>query len=177
MGLATVYGIVKQNKGFIYVDSAPGEGTVFTVYFPRQLQPDGSREEPIAVDPVSSLWKTVLLVEDAPQVLEMCQLMLEKLGYTVLPAATPAEALRLAKEYENDIHLLICDVIMPEMNGVELVGQLIPLRPDINCLFMSGYTADIIAGQGVLEEGMNFIEKPFTKKALEAKIHKIFHQG
>ena len=174
MGLATVYGIVKQNKGFIYVDSEPGTGTVFTVYLPRQTQPDGFLEEPIAVDPVPNFWKTVLLVEDAPQVLEMCRLMLEKLGYTVLPAATPAEALRLAKEYESEIDLLICDVIMPEMNGAELAGQLTRLLPDIKCLFMSGYTADIIAGQGVLEEGMNFIEKPFTKKALEAKIRDIF---
>ena len=176
MGLATVYGIVKQNRGFIYVDSEPGDGTVFTVYFPRQTAMEIYSEAAVATEPVPTVWETVLLVEDAPQVLEMCQLMLEKLGYSVLPAATPAKALRLAEEYENDIHLLICDVIMPEMNGVELAGQLVRLRPDIKCLFMSGYTADIIAGQGVLEEGMNFIEKPFTKKALEAKIRRIFNQ-
>ncbi len=176
MGLATVYGIIKQNNGFIYVDSEPGQGTVFTVYFPRQTKPDTSPEETAPPVTVPSVWETVLLVEDAPEVLEMCRMMLTKLGYKVLPAGTPAEALRLAEEYKGDIQLMICDVIMPEMNGAELTKQLTPLRPDIKCLFMSGYTADIIASQGVLEEGMNFIEKPFTKKALETKIREIFNQ-
>ncbi len=177
MGLATVYGIVKQNNGYIYVDSEPDRGSLFTIYFPRQTARTSEAEKPAETIPAPVEWETVLLVEDDQAILEMCRMMLERLGYAVLTAKTAVEAIDIAKTYPEDIHLLITDVIMPEMNGSELADRLGEIRPDLKCLFMSGYTADIIAGQGVLSEDMPFISKPFTKKDLDAKIRDIFKDG
>jgi two-component system, cell cycle sensor histidine kinase and response regulator CckA len=106
-------------------------------------------------------------------VLDLCTAMLEDLGYEVLPAADQKEALRLAREHHGEIHLLLTDVIMPEMNGRDLRDQILPLRPGIKCLFMSGYTANVIAHHGVLEEGINFIEKPFTRHPLAVKLRQV----
>jgi DNA-binding response OmpR family regulator len=117
--------------------------------------------------------ETILLVEDEPAILEMIRRMLARQGYVVLAAATPAVAVQLAREHAGTIHLLVTDVVMPEMNGRELARTILTLHPDVARLFMSGYTADVIAHHGVLNEGVHFIQKPFTMKALAAKVRSV----
>ena len=169
LGLATVYGIVKQNHGYIHVHSEPGHGMSFKIYLPRhagkveQIRQEGPEEPPARGH------ATILLVEDEPAFLKIIAGILTGLGYTVLAAGTPGEAIRLSKEHTGKIHLLITDVVMPEMNGGDLVKKLMSLYPDLKHLFMSGYTANVIAHRGVLEEGVNFIQKPFSIKDLAAK--------
>ena len=153
LGLATVYGIVKQNKGIAMVDSKPGEGTTSTMYLPC-CHDDAISETKVSVQKTkTSRGETLLLVEDDPSILAMGLRMLEGLGYRVLSAPTPKEALRIVAQHEGTVDLLITDVIMPEMNGVELSKRLIALHPDLKLLFMSGYTADIIGPHGVLDAG------------------------
>ncbi|AMV71084.1 hypothetical protein JCM30471_29030 [Desulfuromonas carbonis] len=173
LGLATVYGIVKQNDGFIDVYSEPGQGTSFKIYLPRyqgEEVPAGAAEVTEAIEGGK---ETVLLVEDEPDILDVGTQMLELQGYRVLAAATPGEAIRLAQEHRGEIHLLMTDVVMPEMNGRELAEKLQARYPGLRCLFMSGYTADIITHRGVLDEGVQFIQKPFTLKALGAKVREV----
>jgi DNA-binding NtrC family response regulator len=116
--------------------------------------------------------ETILLVEDEPAILEMTRMILESLGYTVMTSATPGEAIHLAEEHVGEIHLLMTDVVMPEMNGRDLAKVLLTRHPHLQCLFMSGYTADIIAHQGVLDAEVNFIQKPFSINALSSKVRK-----
>lgn len=169
LGLATVYGIVKQNKGFINVYSEPGQGTTFKIYLPRHgLGPEPEREETVNHAAMGS--ETILVVEDEPLILEIATTMLESLGYTVLAASGPADAIRLAREHGGAIQLVMTDVVMPEMNGRLLANHLRAQFPGLRCLFMSGYTANVIAHHGVLDEGVHFIQKPFTLHALAAKI-------
>jgi PAS domain S-box-containing protein len=170
LGLATVYGIVKQNEGFITVRSEPAKGATFTIHLPRVAQ--AVSEGPVEKED-RSLRKgseTILLVEDHHEVLKLCCELLQGLGYKVLSARTPGEAIRLAGEYSGAIDLLITDVIMPGMNGKELAGRLVSMRLSLRCLFMSGYMGDVIANHGVLEQGVLFIQKPFTMKALAEKV-------
>ena len=169
LGLATVYGIVKQNNGFINVYSEPGRGTTFKIYLPRQAAGVVETDVVKSAELPLSHGETVLLVEDEPAILEIGREMLEQLGYGVLSAATPGEALALAREHAGEIDLLVTDVIMPEMNGRDLAEQIRPNRPGMRCLFMSGYTANAIAHHGVLGEGVHFIQKPFTIHGLAAK--------
>jgi CheY-like chemotaxis protein len=170
LGLATVYGIVRQNHGFISVDSEPGKGTAFKIHLPRHR----AREEAVVasegLERAATGHETVLLVEDDPLILEIAITMLQTLGYTVLAAATPREALQIAKEHRGEIQVVLTDVVMPEMNGRELAKQLLGLRPGLKCVFMSGYTANVIAQHGVLDDGMHFIPKPFTLKVLADRI-------
>jgi len=170
LGLATVYGIVKQNEGFITVRSEPGKGATFTIHLPRVAQ--AVSEAPAEKEDPSLRMgsETILLVEDHDEVLRLCGDFLQGLGYKVLAARTPAEAIRLAGEYSGAIDLLITDVIMPGMNGKELANRLGAMRPGLRCLFMSGYMADVIADHGVVEMGVLFIQKPFTMKALADKV-------
>ena len=119
----------------------------------------------------------ILVVEDEPAILDMTKKMLERLGYTVLTASTPGEAIRLASAYAGVIHLLMTDVVMPEMNGRDLARNLLTSFPALKRLFMSGYTADVIAHQGVLDEGVHFIQKPFSKKDLAAKVSEALERG
>jgi diguanylate cyclase (GGDEF)-like protein/PAS domain S-box-containing protein len=178
LGLATVYGIVKQNNGFINVDSAPGLGTTFTIYLPRHVgEVEQATRTEGAAGPALRGRETILLVEDEPAVLSLTTLMLEKQGYTVLAASLPDEATRLAREHADKIHLLMTDVIMPEMNGRDLAKNLRSLYPDLKCLFMSGYTADLIAHHGVLDQGVHFIQKPITMKELTAKVREALGRG
>jgi DNA-binding NtrC family response regulator len=114
--------------------------------------------------------ETILLVEDEVAVLKLTKIMLERQGYSVIPTASPNEAIQIAKNHEGEIHLLLVDVVMPEMTGRALSEQLMALRPGLKRLFMSGYTANVIAHQGVLEEGMTFLQKPFTVRALASKV-------
>ncbi len=170
LGLATVYGVVKQNNGFISVYSEPGQGTTFKIYLPRHLAKTVPLPEKELDKPEERGRETVLLVEDELAILEMTTEMLERLGYTVLAAGTPGEAVRLAQEHPGYIDLLLTDVVMPEMNGRDLAKNLLSIYPHIRRLFMSGYTANIIAHHGVLDAGVHFIHKPFTRHDLAAKI-------
>jgi len=170
LGLATVYGIVKQNNGFINIYSEPGQGTTFRIYLPRHVGKTDLMQKADLVEPAARGHETILLVEDDPVILKMTKMMLEKQGYTVLAANTPVEAIRLAGEHLDKIHLLITDVIMPEMNGPDLAKNILPFNPNIKHLFMSGYTANVIAHHGVLDVGVHFIQKPFSKQDITAKV-------
>ncbi len=174
LGLATVYGIVRQNEGFIDVSSAVGEGTTFEVYLPRssveleeQVSADGERELP------GSRGETILLVEDEVSILSLCETLLERLGYTVLAASTPLEALDIARRNAGNIDLLLTDVVMPGMNGKELATRLSSLCPGLKVAFMSGYTADVIAKRGVVEDGVSFIQKPFVLQDLATTLRDV----
>jgi PAS domain S-box-containing protein len=169
LGLATVYGAVKQNSGFIKVVSEPDQGTTFKIYLPRHWAqaapvPDKRPDAPAGGH------ETILLVEDEPAILRMTTMMLELEGYTVLEADTPGKAIELAQTYSGEIDLLMTDVVMPEMNGRALAKNLLSQYPKLKRLFISGYTADVIAHHGVLDKGVNFIQKPFSKPKLMMKV-------
>jgi two-component system, cell cycle sensor histidine kinase and response regulator CckA len=165
LGLATVYGIVEQNHGFIDLRSEVGQGTAFTIHLPRHTaKVEVTRVEPELKQPRGQ--ETILLVEDEAPLLHITRRMLEKHGYRLLAAVSPGQALQLAREYHGTIDMLLTDVIMPEMTGRELARQILSLYPQAKCVFMSGYTADIIAHQGKLEEGVLFLQKPFTAPEL-----------
>ena len=173
LGLATVYGIVKQNNGFIYVYSEQGKGTTFSIYFPRYVGTTKQEQLESATEPVLGGNETILLVEDEQTILNMIAKLLHRLGYTVLIAGSPSEAIRLADKHFGGIDLLLTDVIMSEMNGRILMEKLTAKQPGIKCLYMSGYTTNVISHHGVLDEGVNFIQKPFTRKDLAEKIRQI----
>jgi PAS domain S-box-containing protein len=170
LGLSTVYGIVKQNNGFINVYSEKGSGTRFSIYLPRHSG-DISVKQKAAVEEVpNGDGETILVVEDEISILRLVERILSPCDYKVLLAKSPSEALGVARSHAGEIALLITDVVMPEMNGRELAEKIKILRPGLKCLFMSGYTADIIAHRGVLDEGVHFIQKPFSAKGLAAKV-------
>ncbi|MGK2907648.1 MAG: PAS domain S-box protein [Desulfuromonadales bacterium] len=162
LGLSMVYGIVKQHNGFINVYSEPGEGTTFKIYLPRHKGQIAEECGAIGGELLKGQGETVLVVEDEASILALIEEMLSDFGYKVLAANSPAEALELANVYPGEIHLLITDVVMPGMNGRVLAGRLQSMRPQLKCLYMSGYTADVIAHHGVLDEGIHFIQKPFS---------------
>jgi len=176
LGLATIYGLVKQNTGFINIYSEPGQGTTFKIYLPRH----GGKAPPAPNEDMDSSMahgnETILLVEDEPMILKMTTTMLELQGYKVLLAATPGEAIVLAKDHAGEIHILITDVVMPEMNGRDLARNLLSLYPNLKRLFMSGYTANVIAHHGVLDEGIHFIQKPFSMTDLAAKVREVLDE-
>lgn len=170
LGLATVYGIVKQNGGFINVYSEVGYGTTFNIYLPRHI--GGLAGESVA--PTITLRRgqgeLVLLVEDEQAMLNVTMLMLEELGYRVLTADTPRQALRVASEHAQHIKLVLTDVIMPEMNGYDLVDRLRLIAPQIRPVFMSGYSASIIENRGGVHQEKNYLQKPFSITELAAKL-------
>ncbi len=167
LGLPTVYGIVKQNGGVIRVYSEPGTGTTFKLYFPRQaVVPVPGSPLPAAVqDPVGGP-ETVLMVEDEPSISKSTRIMLERLGYRVLVAESPTDALRLSDEEPGDIDLLLTDVMMPGMNGTELARRLCERRPALKYLFMSGYTANMLEDSLAFDSTVDFLQKPFTRSGL-----------
>jgi PAS domain S-box-containing protein len=177
LGLASVYGIVKQNSGFINVYSEPDKGTTFKIYLPRFVGEAMESTVESDVEVLRGYGETVLLVEDEPLILEVNRAMLEQLGYDVLIAGTPGDALRLTKTNAAEIQLLITDVVMPEMNGRDLAKMIREIKPELGCLFMSGYTADVIAHNGVLDEGVNFIHKPFSINDLAVKVREVLEQN
>ncbi len=170
LGLATVYGIVRQNAGFINVYSEPGLGTTFRIYLPPHTDRSGPQETDSAVLPDERGSETILLVEDEPAILTMVAQMLMRLGYTVMPAPAPGPAIQMASLRIDPIQLLITDVIMPDMNGRDLARALQTGHPEIRTLFMSGYTGNVIAHHGVLDPGVHFIQKPFSLSQLAAKV-------
>jgi len=165
LGLATVYGIVRQNKGFLNVESKSGKGTIFEIYLPRHRETNEKIDEPKPA-PATKGKETVLLVEDEPTVLKLTLTMLKRLGYSVLAAHTPGEAILLAERHSKEISILITDIIMPEMNGRDLARKLQTLYPHLQCVFMSGWTADAMVDQGMLDPNTNFLQKPFSMKEL-----------
>jgi PAS domain S-box-containing protein len=175
LGLATVYGAVKQNNGFIYTSSELGAGTTFTIYLPRYVGIDVEARTEVAATPVLHGQETILLVEDEPGIIFISTQMLEMLGYTVLAANSPDEAIHLAREYAGEIHLLLTDVIMPKMNGLDLAKNLLSAYPHMKLLFMSGYTADVISHQCLLLEGGYFIQKPISMQDLAAKVREVLN--
>jgi len=177
LGLATVYGIVKQNNGFINVYSEPGNGTTFKIYLPRFESQHTIVDTAMAVAPPRGRGEAVLLVEDEPTLLESTGKMLEMQGYHVLSANTPEEAIRLAEEYTGMISLLMTDVVLPGMNGRKLSDKILLIRPTVKTLFMSGYTANVIAHHGVLDEGVHFLQKPFSLIDLAAKVGSVLEQA
>lgn len=176
LGLATVYGIVSQNRGVITVESSPGQGTTFLLYLPVYTAPAiEAGDGPIAL-PGRGREETILLVEDDAGVLDLGRTMLETLGYRVLSASSPSQALELVAQHAP-VDLLLTDVVMPEMNGAQLAQQLRELRPELRVLYMSGYTADIIAQYGVLHQDIHFLQKPFDLQAISIKVHEALQGG
>ena len=172
LGLATVYGIIKQNNGFINVKSTPGEGSEFRIYLPEyEKKIKEKQKENCCSSEINRA--TILLVEDETEILEITRMMLEYTGYKVLPPNTPEEAIITATGYQEKIDILLTDVIMPEMNGRELKENIEKLYPGLKCLFMSGYTSDIIAPHGIMDKNVNFIQKPFSMRDLNEKIGSI----
>jgi two-component system sensor histidine kinase EvgS len=174
LGLSTVYGIVKQNRGRITVYSEPGIGTTFRIYLPACQKKDlRERRETGPLDKSRApSAATIIVVEDEPSILKLTKQILERIGYTVLTAESPKRAVEAAINHPFEIHLLITDVVMPGMNGRELAKKLLTLHPTIKCLFMSGYTANVIAHHGVIDDGVHFIQKPFTRQELAVTVLK-----
>lgn len=177
LGLSTVYGIVKQHGGNIWVYSEPEQGTTFTIYFPvAQVGETGIRKLAEA-PPLLGGGQTILVVEDDASLRRLICSALPKLGYEVLCSGSAEEAQALARQHQGTIHIMLTDVVMPQMNGKALYESLARLRPEMKAVFMSGYTEDVIAHRGVLEEGVNFIQKPFSMKQLSHKLGSALAQG
>ncbi|HEY3489268.1 MAG TPA: ATP-binding protein [Candidatus Deferrimicrobiaceae bacterium] len=177
LGLATVYGIVKQNGGAINVYSEPGAGTTFRIYLPRVAGEDAAAGSGDAPVPVSGGTETILVCEDETANLTMATRMLESLGYRVLAAGSPEQAISLASSPGTAIDLLLTDVVMPGMDGWKLHDAIIGFRPGLKCIFMSGYTANVIGQRGVLEAGVTFLQKPFSRKELGTLVRRTLDGG
>ncbi len=174
LGLSTVYGIVKQSGGFIYVYSEVGQGSTFKIYLPRvalALENDGVA----ALKTITAVHgsETILLVEDGDMVRQVARRILERHGYVILEATNGPEALRLSAELPGPIHLMLTDVLMPEMSGRELAENMRQHRPEIKILYMSGHTEKAIVHHGVLEPGIAFLAKPFALEVLLSKVHEV----
>ena len=176
LGLATVYGIVKQSSGYIWVYSEVGQGTVFKVYLPRAEQALGPSEQTERDGAAPRGSETILLAEDSEALLEIAREYLRRLGYTVIDAVSGEQALERANEFDGTIHLLLTDIVMPGMSGRELADQIVLKRPGIKVLFTSGYADDAIARHGLLEPSVAFIQKPYHPKALARKVREVLGQ-
>jgi CheY-like chemotaxis protein/two-component sensor histidine kinase len=172
LGLSTVYGIIKQHQGEISVYSEPGLGTTFRIYLPMLSAPASASPGTEPLFPTGGT-ETVLLAEDDAAVRKVTCTMLKRSGYTVIEAADGEEALNKFREYQDRIHLVILDVIMPRMNGKAVYDELRKLRPDIRTLFTSGHTGDVIQKKGIIEEGMNFLSKPASLAELLHKVRDV----
>ena len=177
LGLATVYGIVKQNAGYIFAYSKPGQGATFKVYLPRVEGEATSFEK--EQGPMNGFKgsETILLVEDDDTLRDLAKKILQKHGYSVLDAHNGEKALRVTDKHHGPLHLILTDVVMPGMNGREVVEHLQSLRQEIKVLYMSGYLDNEIAPHGILDPGINFIEKPFTPNSLAMKVRRVLDQG
>ena len=174
--MATVYGIVKQNGGFINIYSELGKGASFKIYIPRMID-SGEEEERTEEAPPSVRSGRVLLVEDDDMVRKMTAAILEKIGYSVIQSETPMEALTFCEKETASIDLLITDVVMPQMSGTELTDKIRKIKPGLKVLFMSGYTENVIVRQGVLKEGIHFVQKPFSMNDFARKVREAMEDG
>jgi two-component system, cell cycle sensor histidine kinase and response regulator CckA len=173
LGLSTVYGIVKQSGGNVWVYSELGRGTSFKIYLPRELAVSATTAKPAAMPMQLTGTETILVVEDEEGLRKVALRALTKVGYTVLSAVDGAAALQVAASYAGDIHLLVTDVIMPHKNGRELARILLQSRPALKVLYMSGYTDNAIVHHGVLDAGTHFLGKPFTAPDLTRKVRAV----
>lgn len=173
LGLATVYGIVSQSEGRIWAYSEPGQGTTFRIYLPRITRTGEPEAVSVPAEPASLGSETVLVVEDERAVRLVAVGNLRKAGYQVLEAGDGEEALRVASAHEGPIHLVLSDVLMPGIHGPELVKRLEESRPAIRALFMSGHADDALLHHGILEGGLSFLEKPFTRQDLTKKVREV----
>jgi hypothetical protein len=173
LGLATVYGMVKQCGGDIWVYSEPGQGATFKLYFPRVADPAEDAAAEVADPPVAVGGETILVVEDDQAVRELTVRTLQRIGYQVLTAASGAEALEVSKAHPGCIAVLLTDVVMPNMSGTQLADRLLAARPAMKVLYLSGYTASTVVHHGVLDPGVDFLPKPFSREALARKIREI----
>ena len=177
LGLSTVYGIVKQNNGFIWVYSVPGKGTTFKIYLPKVKEDvELEEKERTSVDDLNGS-ESVFIVEDDDRLRNLTRTILERYGYSVLEAENGEDALKFSEEYEGRIDLMLTDVVMPKMSGKELAERLQSLRPEIKVIYMSGYTGNAIVHHGILPPWLNFLEKPFTPECLARKIREVLDRG
>ncbi len=174
LGLATIYGIVAQNNGFITVDSEPGVGTIFRIHLPRFEE--ANDRATLAVQETTNETATILLVEDDENVRKVTTAMLEQIGYKVLTTETPMEAVRLCENVEIQFDMVITDIIMPGMNGKEMMATIEMIRPGMKVLYLSGYSAEIIAEKGIIAEETNFLQKPFDMNRLQKKIREVLYR-
>jgi PAS domain S-box-containing protein len=172
LGLATVYGIVRQNGGFVVVDSAPGAGTTVSIHLPRHAPSERCAPTPVPTPSLPVGHERVLLVEDEPALLRTTRRMLEQLGYDVVSTSSPAEALRIAAAPSRPFELLVTDVVMPELHGLDLAERVRAISPGVRCLFVSGYPAEVLATHGSLPEGTALLPKPFAPGALAAAVRR-----
>jgi CheY-like chemotaxis protein len=177
LGLATVYGIVKQFDGYVYADSVVGQGTTFRVYLPRVAESATAADNRPAAAGWPSGTETILLVEDNDMVRNLAARVLRTQGYLVLEAAHGEEALQRGRAHAGEIHLLLTDVVMPRLSGRVLLEKMRETRPQMRVLFMSGYTDDVIAHHGVLDAGVSYLQKPFAIDALLAKLREVLDAG
>lgn len=175
LGLATVYGIVKQTGGYIWVYSELGHGTIFRVYLPRVGKAIQTAQREASETEALQGSETILLAEDSESLREMAQEYLESIGYRVLSAVSGEKALQRAKDFQGPIHLLLTDVVMPEMSGPELANHMTSLRPGVKIIFTSGYSDDAITRQGILDPKVAFIQKPYRPKALAKKVRQVLN--
>ena len=176
LGLSTVYGIVKQSGGNIWVYSELGQGTTFKIYLPRVDEPLEELKERVVQEELPQGKETVLVIEDEEAVRQLAVRILKRQGYTVLDVPDGDSALVICEERKEPIHLILTDVIMPAMNGRQLVERCWQMRQDFKVLYMSGYTDNAIVQHGVLEEGMNYLQKPFTVDDLARKVREVLDE-
>jgi len=173
LGLSTVYGIIKQSGGYVFVQSELGRGTVFNIYFPRVEGPSEVRGDIPVCAAVVGGWETILLVEDEDSVRQLVRETLEARGYHVLEAANANAALTLAASHVDSIHLVITDVVMPGLSGHEFIERLLPTRPDAKVLYLSGYAQDAFAIPLPADAQKAFLQKPFTLQSLARKVREV----
>jgi CheY-like chemotaxis protein len=173
LGLSTVYAIIKQSGGYVFVQSEPGRGTALTIYLPRVDEPTEALTSPPATLTASGGSETILLVEDEDSVRQLVRETLETRGYRVLEAANGNSALAIAAAHSDPIHLVITDIVMPGLSGHELVQQILPARPTAKVLYLSGYAEDAIASSSNLDGPKAFLQKPFTLQNLSRKVREV----